>query len=159
MGGRRATSRTNNSTTNLLSKAKVTRQNYYEENGIKYVEDKHNVVFEHSQNNVDNAYKLSEFLGEKVILIPRVNNPSGIQTPDYLVKNERWDNKKVNGASSSAFYTRARTKRKQADNFIFDITESKIKMKGAQQQVANLRRQLKWVKRIIVIKGKCIVEI
>lgn len=37
-------------------------------------------------------------------MIPRINIPENIKTPDYIFRGEKWDLKVINGKSNQVFY-------------------------------------------------------
>lgn len=52
---------------------------------------------------------LGRIYGGKVRLIPRVNKPEGIKTPDYMIENRKYDLKKYM-ATVKILYTMQLTK-------------------------------------------------
>lgn len=77
---------------------------YYEYEDKKYYPDGKNVIFDFSQKEYEIAVWLSKTFNESVIINPRINNPEGIKTSDYIFKNERWDLKTIIGNSNQVFY-------------------------------------------------------
>lgn len=63
-------------------------RNYYEYDGKK-------VVFDYTNYDKDIAVWLENSFGGKIYLLPKVNEPKGIKTADYLFRNEYWDLKKM----------------------------------------------------------------
>lgn len=113
----------------------VEESNYYESNGIKYYVDNKNVILDYSKKELEVAIWLTKIFGYKVKLLPRINVPEGIKTADYLFKDELWDLKEINGYSKYSFGHAVEGKKKQANNFIFDITKSKLSKKDIYVQL------------------------
>lgn len=51
-------------------------------------------------------------------MLPRINNPKGIQTADYLWNGEYWDLKEINGNGKNILFHAVENHEKQAKNFI-----------------------------------------
>ena len=63
----------------------------YVVNGSAYVVDGHNVVLSYSSHEKEIAELLESELGGEIFMVPRVNSPEGISTPDYLFRGEAFD--------------------------------------------------------------------
>ncbi len=134
---------------------KVLDMNYFEHEGIKYEVDGKNVVLDYSEKEKTIAEWLESSFGGELYMVPRINNPSGIKTPDYMYKNENWDLKTISGKSNQALYHSVYNKNKQSNNFIFDISSSELSMKEGKQQIDKLykRTDITFINEIIVKKG------
>lgn len=134
---------------------KILDNNYFEYEGIKYEVDGKNVVLDYSEKEKAIAEWLGSSFGGEVYMIPRVNNPSGIKTPDYIYKKENWDLKTINGKSKQALYHSVYNKDKQSNNFIFDISSSELSMNEGKNQIDKLykRTDITFINKIIVKKG------
>ena len=134
---------------------KILDNNYFEYEGIKYEVDGKNVVLDYSEKEKAIADWLGSSFGGEVYMIPRVNNPSGIKTPDYIYKKENWDLKTINGKSKQALYHSVYNKDKQSNNFIFDISSSELSMNEGKNQIDKLykRTDITFINKIIVKKG------
>lgn len=86
-------------------------------------------------------------------MVPRINYPFNIKTPDYKIKSMFFDLKTINGNSNQALYHAIRNKKMQSENFIFDITNSALTMANTIEQVKTIysRKDTQWVE-IIMIK-------
>ena len=89
-------------------------------------------------------------------MIPRVNEPEGIKTPDYKIKDMYFDLKTINGNSKQALYHAVRGKEMQSNNFIFNISNSKLDMVDIYEQINSIynRKDTQWVEIIIVKKDE-----
>lgn len=134
----------------------VEESNYYESNGIKYYVDNKNVILDYSKKELEVAIWLTKIFGYKVKLLPRINVPEGIKTADYLFKDELWDLKEINGYSKYSFGHAVEGKKKQANNFIFDITKSKLSKKDIYVQLNLLfaSKHTSWISKVIIKDNK-----
>ena len=145
---------------------KVKDRNYYETiEGIKYYVDNKNVILEYSKKEKETAIWLENIFGGEIFMLPRINKPDGIMTADYLIDNEYWDLKNINGRGKRVIEDAIKKKRNQSNNFIFDITKSKIKKDDLFNQLEKIYKSktTNWVNKIIVKKGnkviKCFIKI
>lgn len=125
-------------------------------NGTRYRVDGKNVVLEYSKAEKDIAEWLESTFGGQLRMNPRINYPEGIKTSDYIFRKENWDLKTIKGNSNQVLYHAIYKKKSQSDNFIFDITNSKLNMDDAIKQVEKIykRPDTKFVKRIIIKKSQ-----
>ena len=138
-----------------LSKSNVRLKDYVEVDGTKYYVDNKKVVFETTKKELATAVWLSKKLNKKVEILPIVYQPEKIKTADYLIDSEKWDLKEITSNKNYAIYTRIRNQEKQASNFIFDISNSKLTIKSATKQVNELHKlkNFKWFKNVIIKKN------
>lgn len=129
--------------------------------GVEYRVDGKNVVFDPSIEERNVADLLSKFLKEKVQLVPRVLNPQGVKTPDYMINGEKYDLKTITGTSKNVLYNAVKNKRKQASNFVFDISGTELGIEDLQQQAERLfdSDHTKFVNRVILIKDDNVIKI
>lgn len=127
---------------------------YYEYEDKKYYPDGKNVIFDFSQKEYEIAVWLSKTFNESVIINPRINNPEGIKTSDYIFKNERWNLKTIIGNSNQVFYHAVYKNKKQSNNYIFDITESNMDIQRALDLINILykRNDVSFLDKIILLK-------
>lgn len=93
----------------------------YTVNGKTYKVDGKHVVLDYSAHEKDVAKILANEFDVTVKMVPRVLHPQRISTPDYLIRNEKWDLKTVNSRGDKAFYNALRKSKKQANNFILEL--------------------------------------
>lgn len=137
---------------------KIQDRRYYEYDGIKFNVDGKNVVLDYSQNEKDIAEWLENTFGGKLYMIPRINYPDGISTPDYFWNDEYWDLKKITGNGKHTLDSAIKKKKSQSKNFIFDITDSEMKMKEVSKQVQRIMasKDRQWINKVLVKKGKIV---
>ena len=143
-------------------KYKLTEQQYYiDEDGTRYNVDNKYVILKPTEREKEVANMLGELYGGKIKIIPRVNEPKNIKTPDYIVKNKRYDLKQINGNGKYVIQGNLKGKQKQADNFIIDITNSKLNTEEAINQIQNIysSKHYLWLDRIILLKDKEFLKI
>lgn len=147
-------------TNELLNKAtpnshKVTERKYFEYKGTKYEVDGKNVVLDYSEHEKEIAEWLEDTFGGEIYMIPRINYPEGISTPDYLWNSEYWDLKEIKGNSKQIFYHAVYKKKRQSSNFIFDVSSSKLSLEEVIDQIDSLykRTDVPFVNKIIVKKN------
>ncbi|MCK1198551.1 minor capsid protein [Streptococcus uberis] len=104
----------------------ISMLNEYTKNGTTYKVDGHNVVLDHSNYEYRVASWLSKKTGLRVDIVPRVNYPENISTPDYLVDGVPFDLKEITGFGKNVIDGNLRKTKKQATNIIFDITKTPL---------------------------------
>ena len=132
---------------------KVIDRNYFADSeGNIYKVDGKYVVLDYSIKEKEIANWLVTTFGGTIYMVPRVNEPISIQTPDYLFKGEHWDLKEIFGDSRQVIYHAIYAKKGQSSNFIIDITKSKLSFDAAKIQISNLykRTDLPFIKKIIL---------
>lgn len=113
--------------------------------------DGKNVVRDYSEHEKNIAIWLENTFGGEIYMIPRVNIPEGISTPDYIWSNEKWDLKSISGNSVQTIYHSIRKSSRQSHNFILEIINNKLSLKKAIEQVNELYRRtdLSFIDKII----------
>lgn len=138
---------------------KVINRNYYVDiNGNKYEVDNKNVVFDPSPDEVELANWVNKTFGSNIYINPKVNYPLGIETSDYLWKNQRWDKKSIdkNATSLIRAVDNALKKHKGQTDYIFlDISNSIISERILIEQTKKIfsTKGREWIKGIMVIKN------
>lgn len=143
-------------------KYKLTEQQYYiDEDGNRYNVDNKYVILKPTEREKEIANMLGELYGGKIKIIPRVNDPKNIKTPDYIVKNRRYDLKQISGNGKYVIQGNLKGKQKQADNFVIDITKSEMSIDEAIRQIENIynSKHFLWLDRIILLKDKEFLKI
>lgn len=143
-------------------KYKLKEQQYYvDEEGNRYNVDGKYVILNPTEREEEVANMLGSLYGGKIKIIPRINEPKNIKTPDYIVKNKRYDLKQISGSGKYVIQGNLKGKQKQADNFVIDITKSKMSTDEAIRQVENIynSKHFLWLDRIILLKDKEFLKI
>ncbi len=140
---------------------KVEEQNYYkDDNGIKYQVDGKYVIMKPTENEKQVANLLGELYGGKVKIIPRINVPENIKTPDYMIGNKKYDLKEIKGNGKYVIQGNLKGKSQQADNFVIDISKSKIQEIDAIEQIQSIykSKHYLWIDELILIKNNQILK-
>lgn len=99
----------------------------YTVDGATYKVDGHNVKLDYDQHEKEIAELLEREVGGELYMVPKVNMPQGISSPDYLFNGEKYDLKTLlEDAGENTIFNRIQksVKKGQADNFIIDVTKS-----------------------------------
>ncbi len=97
------------------------------QDGVTYTENGKNVRLDYSRHEKDVAELLEGTYGGELYMIPKISSKyKNVQTPDFLFRGERYDLKDIGKANADAIYNAIHTKRKQADSFVLDVTESEM---------------------------------
>lgn len=142
-------------------KYKIVEQNYFiADNGNKYVVDGKHIILQPTQKEKEVANLLGELYGGKIKIIPRINEPENIKTPDYMIKERKYDLKEIYGNSKNTLYNAITKKKAQADNFIFDISKTEMSEIDAIEQIQDIykSKHKSWINEIILIKNNEVLK-
>ena len=144
----------------LSESKKVHALDSYEVNGTRYKVNGKHVLLDHSKDEKAIAQIVADHLDEPVYLVPRGLSPKGISTPDYLIGRERYDLKSPTGKGKNTLFDMVSKKKKQADNFIFDISKCPLSQEEVKRQIGNIyrSRHTLFVKDIIIVKDGRIID-
>ena len=135
---------------------------YYQDNdGEKYYVDAYNVVLDYSKHELEAAYWLVNNFGGTIYMLPRINNPDGISTPDYLWNGEKWDLKEIRASGNRCIDNRINGSKRQTSNYVLDITGNLLTDDEISEQLKKIymSKERSWVDKIIVIRNSNIVLI
>ena len=140
---------------------KVEDRQYFEKDNIKYQVDDKNVVLDYSNKEKEVAEWLENKFGGEIYMLPRVNNPEGISTSDYLFRGEYWDLKEINGTGKNILFHAIEDHEKQAHNFIFDITKTKLTNDEIIERLNKLYslNKVSWLEKVIIKKENKLVKV
>ena len=87
--------------------------------------------------------------------------PQGIQTPDYLIEGDRFDLKSPIGGGKNTIYGLIAKKRKQANNFIVDISNCPLRVEEIEKQIENLYTspRTRFLEKVVLIKGTEVLKV
>ena len=133
----------------------------YTSNGTTYKVDGKHVLLDYSDKEKQVAQLLERELGGEISMVPRVLNPPGISTPDYMFRGEAYDLKELSGTSKNLVYNVISKKKRQAGNFVLDISKCPLDEDGIYKQVDDIywSRHTAFVDKIILIKDDQIRKI
>lgn len=134
---------------------------YFEHEGVKYKVDGENVVLDYSSEEREVAEWLESTFGGEIYMLPRINTPKGIKTADYLFKDEYWDLKEINGIGKNILFHAIEDHEKQAHNFIFDISKTKLSNNEIIERLNKLylTKKVDWLNKIIIKREEKIIKI
>lgn len=126
----------------------------YTLNGTTYKVDGKHVLLDYSDKEKQIAQLLKRELGGEIFMVPRVLDPPGISTPDYIFRGEAFDLKELSGTSKNLIYNVVSKKKRQAGNFILDITQCPLDESELYKQADDIywSRHTAFVDKIIFIK-------
>ena len=138
----------------------VTERQEYTCDGVTYKADGKHVVLRPAQQERRIAASLSEKYGKTVEFIPQILYPPNIQTPDYMIDGELFDLKTLTGQGKNLFYGAIAKKRRQAHNFIVDITHCPLCMKEIERQIASLYKspRVGFLNKLVLMKHGEIIK-
>jgi len=141
----------------------VLDQLFYDYNGVRYLVDGKKVVLDYSKKEREVAEWLKNTFGGEIKMIPKVNIPEGIKTPDYIFRGESWDLKIPKGSGKRTIEDLLKRNRKQSKNFIIDISFMKNKDDDIRKQIIKLfnSKTTNWIYKIIIKRQEnliCVLE-
>lgn len=134
----------------------------YTANGVVYEVDGHNVVLDYSAYEKEIAELLEREVGGELFMVPRVNNPQGVSTPDFLFHGTGYDLKTIGKNSGpNAIYNRVKKAKRQSRNFIVDVTQISPDEALLEEQIQKIFRmkETSFVDEIVIINGGKIVRV
>lgn len=143
-------------------RGKVKKQKYYYDGIRTYIVDGHNVIYKHDKREIEVANLLNEMFGGNVKILPNINYPQGIKTPDYIFRGENIDLKRIKSKrSKDCVKTAIRDSKRQAHNFIIDNTAQTVSDDAILSQIEEIYNtgKFKWVNTIYVLKEKQFLKI
>lgn len=134
----------------------------YTPGGETYKVDGHNVVLDHDPHEKEIAELLEREVGGEIYLVPRVNNPQGVSTPDYLFHGRGYDLKTLGEkAGPNTMFQRVKKAKRQSRNFIIDVSDTKLDREMIDQQISKIfwSENTRFVDEIVIINDGRIVQV
>ena len=134
----------------------------YASGGATYKVDGHNVVLDHDAHEKEIAELLEREVGGEIYLVPRVNNPQGVPTPDYLFHVRGYDLKTLGEkAVPNTIFQRVKKAKRQSRNFIIDVSDTKLDREMIDQQISKIfwSENTRFVDEIVIINDGHIVRV
>lgn len=134
----------------------------YTSGGETYKVDGHNVVLDHDPHEKEIAEFLEREVGGEIYLVPRVNNPQGVSTPDYLFHGRGYDLKTLGEkAGPNTMFQRVKKAKRQSRNFIIDVSDTKLDREMIDQQISKIfwSENTRFVDEIVIINDGHIVRV
>lgn len=130
-------------------------------NGIIHIVDGVHAVLDYSDEELKMAERLAILLKTDVSMVPRVMIPQGVSTADFIIDNKVYDLKSPTGNSKNLLYNILHKKKRQADNFIIDISKVELNEAEIMEQAESVYRNehTRFVKELILVKdGKIVYQ-
>lgn len=133
----------------------------YEVNKAVYKVDGRHVILDYNKQEKDIAMILARDYGKKVSMIPKVNYPKGVKTPDYLIDNIPYDLKSPTGKGKSALFDMIKNSKGQSERFIVDLSKSDISIEKAKEQIELLfsSKRTAFVNEVILMKDAKLIKV
>ena len=142
------------------STAEVSDRNYWVHNGEQYKVDGKSVVLDYSLKEKEVAKWVAASFGKKVQMVPRINYPTGIKTPDYLIDGKGYDLKEITGMGKNVVDGNLRKSGKQSKKFILDISKTALSQSEIISQIESIfKSDKRKVKEIMLIKNNELIEV
>lgn len=140
---------------------KVKELGYFKHADVKYEVDGKNVLFDYNIREREVAEWLENNLGGELYMVPRVNKPDGISTPDYLFRNEYWDLKEITGNGKNTIDSLLKKQKNQSLNFIIDLSNTKMPVQEAIRQIEKVykKKDRRWIEKIILKNKEDLIKI
>lgn len=153
-------------TNEVLNKDKkeyrVEQQEYFVDNkGNRYNVDGKHVIMQPSQREKEVADLMGKIFGGEVNIIPRINYPKKIKTPDYIINKEKYDLKTLTENNKNTIYNAIHKQKMQANNFIIDISKNGMSQSDVEKQIESIynSNHTEWVKKLILIKDDKLLRV
>lgn len=134
----------------------------YVVNGVTYEVDGHNVVLDYTAYEKEIAELLEREIGGELFMVPRVNNPQNVPTPDYLFHGKGYDLKTVGKTTGkNPVFNRVKKAKRQADSFVLDISNATLSEEILQEQIEKIffDRQTQFVDEIVLVRNGAIYRV
>lgn len=144
------------------NEGQVENQDFFEYNRKKYFIDGHNVVYKHDEREIEVAKLLNKTFGGEVKILPNINFPQGIKSPDYLFRGEKTDLKRIiSKRVKDCVKTALKNKEKQANNFIIDNTYQSVDNIDILKQIDEIynSKGFWWIDKMYLLIDKTFVKI
>lgn len=140
---------------------KVVDADYFDDGETKHIVDGKKVIFDYSEKEKEIGKWLEETFGGEIYMCPRINYPKGIETPDYIFRDMKFDLKEIKGNGKRTIDSAIKNKKKQANNFIFDISESSLSEEEIIEQVKRIYKTSgrEWVDITIIKKHSKLIAV
>lgn len=127
---------------------------YTAPDGKTYKVDGHHVKFTYTKHEKEIAELLEREIGGEIYMVPKIDYPLGVRTPDYLFHEKPYDLKTIEGSGKNVLSSAIGKKKGQSPNFIFDTDPSPLSTEEVIQQVKRLysSKYTRFVDEIVIIK-------
>jgi hypothetical protein len=124
--------------------------------GVTYRVDGRNVQLDYKPHEKEIAELLEREVGGEIFMVPRVNNPQGVKTPDFLFHGKGYDLKTLhNPKGKNPIFNRIQNAKGQSKNFILDLTDAGLDEDFIQKQLEKVfsDKSTEFVDEVVVIRN------
>ena len=128
----------------------------YVVDGVTYKVDGRNVQLDYKPHEKEIAELLEREIGGEIFMVPRVNNPQGVKTPDFLFHGKGYDLKTLhNPKGKNPIFNRIQNAKGQSKNFILDLTDAGLDEDFIQKQLEKVfsDKSTEFVDEVVVIRN------
>ncbi|MBP3206041.1 MAG: hypothetical protein J6M66_11550 [Lachnospiraceae bacterium] len=146
----------------IANSHKVQDMPKYSVGDTTYEVDGHNVVLDYKEHEKEIAEILAREVGGEVFMVPRINNPAGISTPDYLFNGYGYDLKTLTDqATENTIFNRVKKAKKQAKRFIIDVTATSLAEGVISDQIEKIfwSENTLFVEEIVIVRENKIIGV
>lgn len=129
--------------------------------GNTYVVDGKHVLLDHSEEERGIAKVLARYLEKEVHLVPRIQWPRNIRTPDYLIDGDGYDLKTPLGSGKNTVFDMIRHGKGQANSFVINIDKTLLSEKDVLRQVETvfIHPRTSFVNKVIIIRKGRVIKV
>ncbi len=135
---------------------------YTAPDGTTYKVDGHHVKLKYSRHEKEIAELLEREVGGEIYMVPKVDNPQNVRTPDYLFHGKGYDLKTIAPqAGQNTLYNRTKKTSGQTKNVILDITKSGLTDETVKEQINKIfwSKETQFIDEIVIVNGESIVGV
>lgn len=141
-----------------------TASGYFIGNSVTYKSadtDINKITLNYSGHEKQIAEVIARKAGKQVQMVPKINYPQGIQTPDYLINGARFDLKTPEGNGKNTLYGMVKSKKRQANNFVICADKTPLELNELIRQIEDiyLSKHTAFVDNIVLVKDMEIVKV
>lgn len=134
----------------------------YTHEGVTYKVGGTAVQLTYGAHEKEIAELLEREVGGEIYMVPRINIPQGIRTPDYLFHGRKYDLKTLKPSDGkNKIFNRVKNAIGQATCFIIDVTDSSLDDATIDSQIDKIfwSKDTQFVDEVVVIKRNQITKI
>lgn len=129
---------------------------YTAPDGSVYTVHGTDVVLDYDEHEKEIAELLEREIGGELYMVPRVNKPEGVKTPDYLFHGKAYDLKTPEASKSkNAVFKRVKKASGQAHGIILDVSISGLGDEAIDEQIDKIfwSQDTKFVDELVLVKN------
>lgn len=134
----------------------------YVVDGVTYTVDGRNIQLDYKPYEKEIAELLEREVGGEIFMVPRVNNPQGVKTPDYLFHGKGYDLKTLHSPKGkNPIFNRIKNAKGQSKNFILDLTDAGLGDDTIQNQLVKVftDKSTEFVDEVVIIQDGRITKV